>query len=218
MLGAIIWIISRYNYHLYLHSARRAKIFYQNYHLSGGFVLDAGCGRGRIAAMLSNLGTDIVGLDKKGDGLWRKISAKFVIGDILNIPFENDVFDTCISFLVLEYVRDDEKAIMELYRVLKPSGKLLVSVANRNNLYSLRNKKKLDPAHEREYTAVEITNKLKDAGFELDAVWSEKISFPVLSRTLNVIIPECILIKLGNRISDDRRNIIYVRGHKPCPP
>ncbi|RUA11408.1 MAG: SAM-dependent methyltransferase, partial [Flavobacteriia bacterium] len=45
-----------------------------------------------------------------------------VKADILDLPFENDLFDVVICNHVLEHIEDDTKAMSELYRVLKPGG------------------------------------------------------------------------------------------------
>lgn len=42
--------------------------------------------------------------------------------DIRNISFSNNQFDCIICYHVLEHILDDEKAMRELYRILKPGG------------------------------------------------------------------------------------------------
>jgi len=48
--------------------------------------------------------------------------------DILDIPFPDNSFDLIVCVHVLEHIRDDLRAIRELYRVLKPGGKALLAV------------------------------------------------------------------------------------------
>jgi SAM-dependent methyltransferase len=45
-----------------------------------------------------------------------------VKADILNLPFEDNCFDIVLCNHVLEHIEDDNKAMKELYRVLKPGG------------------------------------------------------------------------------------------------
>ncbi len=47
--------------------------------------------------------------------------------DITDIPFQNNTFDYVIANHVLEHIGDEKKAIMELKRVLKQTGKLIIS-------------------------------------------------------------------------------------------
>ena len=48
--------------------------------------------------------------------------------DITNLPLENDSFDLIVCLHVLEHVLVDEKAISELFRVLRPGAKALIQV------------------------------------------------------------------------------------------
>ncbi len=45
-----------------------------------------------------------------------------VKADILDLPFESDLFDVVFCNHVLEHIEDDHKAMCELYRVMKPGG------------------------------------------------------------------------------------------------
>jgi len=51
-----------------------------------------------------------------------------VIGDIQNIPFENNSFDTVWCEAVLEHVKNPTKAVSEIYRLLKKGGYVFVVV------------------------------------------------------------------------------------------
>lgn len=51
-----------------------------------------------------------------------------VSGDILNLPFINNSIDAIICLEVLEHVKNPFIAIEEVYRVLKPKGKLILSI------------------------------------------------------------------------------------------
>lgn len=48
--------------------------------------------------------------------------------DITDINFGNDYFDFIICNHVLEHIRDDKKAMSELFRVLKPGGEAILQV------------------------------------------------------------------------------------------
>lgn len=48
--------------------------------------------------------------------------------DITDLPFQKNSFDFIICFHILEHIYDDNKAMEELYRVLKPGGKAIIQV------------------------------------------------------------------------------------------
>lgn len=51
-----------------------------------------------------------------------------VKADICNLPFEDDSYDTIICNHVLEHIKDDTKAMKEMYRVLKPGGMAILQI------------------------------------------------------------------------------------------
>jgi len=51
-----------------------------------------------------------------------------ILGDAEDMKFENDAFDFIVCLEVLEHTKSPEKIINEIYRCLKPNGKLLLSV------------------------------------------------------------------------------------------
>jgi ubiquinone/menaquinone biosynthesis C-methylase UbiE len=52
-----------------------------------------------------------------------------VVGSVESIPFADESFDVVLALGVLEYV-DAERALSEIRRVLRPDGRLLVSMLN----------------------------------------------------------------------------------------
>lgn len=76
-----------------------------------------------IYKMLANLDLEYIAADID--------PSKFVnatYADITNIPFEDNSFDHLICIHVLEHIQDDQKAINEIYRVLKKGGKAILAV------------------------------------------------------------------------------------------
>lgn len=106
-------------------------------------ILDVGCGSGRHlgeAARFTDV--EVVGVDRyasdvcdlnarmdylsvRGEvrGRWSVATA-----DITRLPFADDAFDLVICSEVLEHVPDDETAMRQLFRVVKPGGTVVVSV------------------------------------------------------------------------------------------
>jgi len=81
-----------------------------------GRVLDAGGGDSKYKAIIKESAAEYICLDiKPGDNV-------DVVGDVLNMPFQDGYFDTVISNQVLEHIKEPEKLFSETYRVLKSGG------------------------------------------------------------------------------------------------
>jgi malonyl-CoA O-methyltransferase len=102
--------------------------------LSGKIILDAGCGKGRFAAELKNQFPTVIlhGVDISAELLneapgWL-LKKK---GTILNLPYEDRMFDAVICVEALEHVIQTEKAVSELCRVVKDNGRIIIIDKNR---------------------------------------------------------------------------------------
>jgi len=92
-------------------------------------ILDAGCGKGRIAKELlsRNPSVEIWGVDISDTMLsYVPPNVKTKQGSLLNLPFDDGYFDYVYSVEALEHAINPEAAIKELCRVLKPGGHILV--------------------------------------------------------------------------------------------
>jgi SAM-dependent methyltransferase len=124
-------------------------------------VLDAGCGVGYGCAILAAGGARrVVGLDRSPEAILNAREragdvAEFVLGDLGQLPFEDDAFDLVTCFEAIEHVVDPERTLDELRRVLRPEGVLLISSPNRE-LFTPGN-----PFHVHEYTPDELQGALE---------------------------------------------------------
>ena len=60
----------------------------------------------------------------KNHELNNKININYLLGNIEIIPFEDNTFDSVVGTLIFCSVENQEKALKEIHRVLKPGGKL----------------------------------------------------------------------------------------------
>jgi SAM-dependent methyltransferase len=102
-------------------------------------VLDAGCGDGINMSVLKDIfaikgiEADIVGSDYNGVRLERAAangSFPVVEADLLKTPFKNEEFDVILCSHVLEHIHEDVTALLELKRILAPSGLMIIAVPN----------------------------------------------------------------------------------------
>lgn len=103
--------------------------------LSGKKVLMLGCGTGDESKILEDFGaTDIYGIDLSEVSIELAKETypqcEFVVGDMNNLPYDDESFDFVYSSLVIHYSDNPEKVYKEIYRVLKQDGYLLFSVGH----------------------------------------------------------------------------------------
>lgn len=99
--------------------------------LPPGRALDAGCGTGRHARRLVELGHEVTGVDLTPQMLERARSAvpeaEFRQGDLRELPAEDGQFGLVVCGLALAHVKELPAAIGELARVLAVGGHLIIS-------------------------------------------------------------------------------------------
>jgi len=102
--------------------------------VAGRRILDAGCGSGPLFAALGDRGAIVTGFDKSAamvELARRRLGddADLLVAELGSpLPFPDDMFDDVTASLVLHYLEDWGPALAELRRVLKPGGRLIVSV------------------------------------------------------------------------------------------
>lgn len=97
--------------------------------------IDVGCGAGyAMKKAVETRNCEVKGIDpspgEHGVGRYAKNKELLNIqkGDAENIPFDNNTFDVVYCSHVLEHVSDMQKALSEMYRVLKSTGVLIIGI------------------------------------------------------------------------------------------
>ena len=96
-----------------------------------GQILDAGCGPGMYAGNLKKFNDTILCLDLTRDEKIKENGLPFCLGSITGLPLKSNSVDFIYCLTVLQYIEDDLKAINEFHRILKPGGKVLITVPTR---------------------------------------------------------------------------------------
>jgi ubiquinone/menaquinone biosynthesis C-methylase UbiE len=105
-------------------------------------ILDVGCGNGRN---MKNPNYIFYGIDNCSNfiELAKQISPNVFLSEMTNLPFPDNYFDAIISIASFHHLSNNERRIeclKEMSRVLKPNGKLLLSIWSKNQSHN----KKLD--------------------------------------------------------------------------
>ena len=102
-------------------------------------LLDVGCGTGRLAARLARAHPEarIVGcdfsagmLEHAAERLQASARVALVRGDATRLPFADGAFDAAVSTEAFHWFPDQDAALVEPRRVLRPGGRLLLALVS----------------------------------------------------------------------------------------
>jgi SAM-dependent methyltransferase len=133
-------------------------------------VIDIGCASGYLLQDLHHRAphVELIGLDLLDSGLRRAHAlipqARLLQADACAVPLEDASVNAVVSANLLEHVPDDERALAEIHRVLKPGGRavLVVPLGPRNYDYYDR-----FVGHQRRYGRGELARKARTTGLEV---------------------------------------------------
>lgn len=132
--------VERYRYEVYGPWMPRLMEFNQH---RGKKLLEVGGGMGTDHAQFAKNGAITTDLDLSSGHLeharrnfaLRGLNGEFVHGDAEAMPFEDCTFDVVYSNGVIHHTPNTKKTIDEIYRVLKPGGKIIIMVYAENSIY-----------------------------------------------------------------------------------
>ncbi len=186
-------------------------------------MLDAACGEGYGTNLIAAASaTSAVGIDLDAGTIeharLRYPAAEFVQGDIQRLPFEDGAFDLVVSFETIEHVRDPERVLDELRRVLVDEGVLVISTPNKDQ-YLVENE-----FHEREFRHQEFVELLNERFASVELLlqrnWlASTIVPPELARDASGRAAEGITFaKLTGIEPGEELYTVALCGNTPAPP
>ena len=148
--------------------------------LPAGHVLNAGCGAGSFTLRLLDAGYEVTSVDASEafvDRVRHLVGDRGAVelADLHALRFEAGAFDAIVCGEVLEHLDDDQTAVREFARVLKPGGVVLASVPANPWRYDWSDHW---AGHRRRYTAASLAERFTAAGFA--DVYVTDYGFPLL--------------------------------------
>lgn len=133
-------------------------------------VIDIGCSSGYLLADLSARLPDatLIGVDLVASGL-RKAhghvpDALLLQADVCALPLADECIDVAVSANLLEHVPDDERALGEIFRTLRPGARAVIVVPVDPSCYDYYDRLL---GHERRYARGELARKARAVGLKV---------------------------------------------------
>jgi SAM-dependent methyltransferase len=139
--------------------------------LTPGKALDIGAAGGGNTRVLRRAGWQVSALEYGQDGalVAAERGLAVVRGDATALPVADDSLDLVVAFDVLEHIVDDDAAVAEVLRALRPDGTFLIAVPADPRLWSEHD---VAVDHVRRYTRPTLTAVLERGGFEVTSMTS----------------------------------------------
>jgi len=192
-------------------------------------VLGVGCGTGVYLLELAQRGAQVAGVDSSPNMIeiaQRKLAgagyaAHLKLADAEALPFPDDTFDTALSVLLLEFVAAPQKIIREMFRVVKPGGRLVIGTLNRYSVWALRRSLLTALGSSKHVRATYLTrrylNSLLLAEGGRDLLWRSAIYFPPVDNHF-FLRTALFLENIGHRVLPFSGAFLAVRANKLFEP
>lgn len=143
-----------------------------------GKLMDFGCGSKPYKALFTHV-DEYIGVDYQGEGHSHEKEDIEVYYDGKTLPFPDNTFDSILANEVLEHIFNLEDILQELRRVLKPGGKILITIPFAWNEHEV-------PVDFGRYTSFGMTDLIQRNGFNLLAM-EKTTSFVLTQSQLNIV-------------------------------
>ena len=171
--------------------------------LEGGeSVLDVACGIGVFTNSLASRCSKAIGMDISCGNIamahhFRLDNTGFYVGNAEALPHPGESFDVVVSICALEHFSDSAMALSEIFRVMKPGARLLLTVDSLSGI----NDPEFIQFHkakcfvEKYFNIDSLRNELLDSGFEVKTV------FAILKTQLSACICKTAIKLIGHPVA-----------------
>lgn len=174
-------------------------------------VLDLGCGNGGFLEGLAGIGDEVFPSDISVESLGFCARRGFPRGAVSSgyaLPYADGVFDLVCMFDAIEHIEDDDRAMREVARVLRPGGRVFVSVPAYQFLYANNDRV---AQHYRRYTRPRLRKVFEQAGLVVERNTHTNVFLSPL------IVPAVLLIKILEKVTQKDTDSDHTNLSWPIP-
>jgi SAM-dependent methyltransferase len=182
--------------------------------LRPGTALDVGAAGGGNTRVLRALGWNAVALEygAEGAGVARDRGLATLRADATRLPVADGSLDLVVAFDVLEHLDDDDAAVREVYRALRPGGHYVVAVPCDPALWSAHDEA---VGHVRRYTRPTLTSLLVRGGFAIGPVRSWNVLLRPVVQLRRRFTTGSDLDELSPLVNSGLRGVITAERYLP---
>jgi 2-polyprenyl-3-methyl-5-hydroxy-6-metoxy-1,4-benzoquinol methylase len=173
-----------------------------------GYILDYGCGPGRISALLARNGFRVLGRDPSPGMLamakqqsLEGLAVEFQLCSFSSTELPPETYDGIVCSSVIEYVPDPAGFLRMLHPALRPNGVLIISFANGNSiprfLYNFDIRDRYATARKQTWSWRTFRQLLESTGFACNQSPRYFYGFPDISGKLPILPKLAIWGSLG---------------------
>lgn len=142
-------------------------------------IVDLGCGEGIALEKLQRKFPEkkIIGVDLEIENIeiCREHELTAIYADVCELPIPSKRIDACLCIDMLEHLSNPTQSIREIYRILRPNGRLVIVVPNDRNFFLARiallmfKEAFYDVGHQKQWSPHDLMNLLTHEGFTIMA-------------------------------------------------
>ncbi len=169
--------------------------------MTPGVALDIGAAGGGNTRVLRGAGWLSMALEYGATGaqIASERGLSVLRADATALPCANDAMDLVVAFDVLEHIDDDDAAVREIHRVLRPGGVALIAVPVDPRLWSAHDEA---VGHVRRYTRSELLDLFNRNGFVIER-----------ARSWNVLLRPVVALRRRSSSGSDLKEMNPIVNH-----
>jgi SAM-dependent methyltransferase len=184
-----------------------------------GRVLDVGCGNGEILNQYRDLGWETYGVEMSAASarIAESVGHRLFVGELMDARYQENYFDAVTLWDSLEHIHNPLTITKEIYRILKPDGRIYISVPNYGSCYARWFKDKwfmfTAPLHYYHYNRRTLTKLLEESSFKgitVKCPFGDAGLYPSLRCVLQryAVLDRALALSVVARVTNILENIV----------